>query len=79
MNDDEWKGSQAVAWRHSRGEGQETSRLQWSLPEMVDGNDVAHLMTRLADDQIRFDPHLTGTCVFTIEHYDLRKLMSRWV
>ncbi|MGH3868999.1 MAG: hypothetical protein ACRDQ4_23350 [Pseudonocardiaceae bacterium] len=35
-------------------------------------------LTRLADDQIRFDPHLNGTCVFTIELYDLIKLVSRW-
>jgi hypothetical protein len=36
-------------------------------------------LTRLADDQIRFDPHLNGTCVFTIEHDDLIKAMSRWL
>jgi hypothetical protein len=36
-------------------------------------------LTRLADDQIRFDPHLNGTCVFAIEHYDLIKVMSRWL
>jgi hypothetical protein len=39
------------------------------------------VLTRLADDQIRFEPDLkgTGTCVFTIEHYDLITAMSRWL
>ena len=30
-------------WRHRRDAGQqEAPRPRWSLPEMVDGNDVAH-------------------------------------
>jgi len=39
------------------------------------------VLTRLADDQIRFGPDLkgAGTCVFTIEHYDLITAMSRWL
>ena len=32
-------------WRHPRSVGQQAPRPRWSLPEMVDGDDVAHLVT----------------------------------
>ena len=39
------KHRKPLRWRHRRSAGQETPRPRRSLPEMVDGEDVAHLVT----------------------------------
>ena len=65
--------------------GRSAERPPWPDKVVVKGRIATGatrvVLTRLADDQIRFEPDLKGTeiCVFTIEHYDLITAMSRWL